>query len=404
MKNFSIKKLIAFVFFCVICITVSAYMLFVIDANIYGWIFIFILSACFITFRFSKKWPELNRINKLICYVIFVLLLSLNTKFSRPDLKVSYKGTLVREFIREARNLPMMKGDGMLSQGAAFSSRPSNWKAPKGYTNTKIDCGVPIELLKKENSSSNKLVFQIHGGAYVIGMMDSYRNQGVTLSKLYNGASVLNIDYRIAPEYVYPAALEDGLKAWNWILENGWKPSDVTMIGDSAGGNLVLALCLKLRDNGYELPEKIICLSPWGDLAGTGETQKTNLYKDPMFGKSKHSYKEIYNVTSSEEKPEVNTEGKKSMTSLYAGDADLYDPYLSPVFGDYSGFPPMLIQVGTWEVLQSDSQTICNKALSSGVDATLQEYEGMYHVFQQTGNFIPESKKAWKEIEKFLNK
>ncbi|MCQ2612340.1 MAG: alpha/beta hydrolase [Treponemataceae bacterium] len=417
MKKIPAKNLVLFCLFCLAFFSGAGFTLFVIDANVSGWISLFILLGLFVFFRFSSFWEKylsgkLGWFKKLWIFVLIVLALDANCKLSRPDRKVSYMGTLVREFIREARNLPMMKGDGMLSAGAALSAKGSEWKAPKGYTNTKIDCGVPIELLKKDGSDSKKLIFQIHGGAYVIGMIDSYRNQAVKLSKLADDAAVINIDYRIAPEYVYPAALEDGMAAWNWILENGWKASDVTLIGDSAGGNLVLALCLKLRDQGRELPEKIICLSPWGDLAGTGETHRTNLYKDPMFGIARHSCREADKVQSAPSEPaasktESGTTGtteKKSMTSLYAGSANLFDPYLSPVFGDYKDFPPMLIQVGTWEVLQSDSRTIYQNAKAQGVDATLQEYEGMYHVFQQVGDLIPESKEAWKEIGLFLKR
>lgn len=400
--------MILFIVYCIIFLGCSAFTLFVIDSSFMGWIFLLFLLCAVTWFRFSSFWEKLMTgklgvLKKILYFVLVIFVLGINNRLSRPDLKVSYRGTLIREFIREARNLPVMKGDGMLSAGAALSAKGSEWKAPKGYTNTKIDIGVPIELLQKEGSNSKKLIFQIHGGAYVIGMIDSYRSQAVKLSKISNDASVINIDYRIAPEYVFPAALEDGLKAWDWILDNGWKPSDITLIGDSAGGNLVLSLCLKLRDEGRDLPEKIICLSPWGDLAGSGITHKTNLYKDPMFGISKHSFREINKAKTVVEVKTTAEPEKKSMTSLYAGDADLYNPYLSPVFGDYKGFPKMLIQVGTWEVLQSDSETIFENAKQNGVDVKLQEYEGMYHVFQQAGDFIPESKQAWKEIELFLN-
>ncbi|MCQ2586064.1 MAG: alpha/beta hydrolase [Treponema sp.] len=400
--------MILFIVYCIIFFGCSAFTLFVIDASVTGWIFLLFLLCAVTWFRFSSFWKRImdgkfSVLKKVLYFVLVIFVLGINNRLSRPDLKVSYRGTLIREFIREARNLPVMKGDGMLSAGAALSAKGSEWKAPKGYTNTKIDIGVPIELLQKEGSNSKKLIFQIHGGAYVIGMIDSYRSQAVKLSKISNDASVINIDYRIAPEYVFPAALEDGLKAWDWILDNGWKPSDITLIGDSAGGNLVLSLCLKLRDEGRELPEKIICLSPWGDLAGSGITHKTNLYKDPMFGISKHSFREINKTRPVEDEKQSSKTEKKSMTSLYAGDTDLFDPYLSPVFGDYKGFPKMLIQVGTWEVLQSDSETIFENAKQNGVDVKLQEYEGMYHVFQQVGDLIPESKQAWKEIELFLN-
>lgn len=405
-KKNSCKGVVAYIVFVLVFFGASALTLFVIDAVFVGWIFWGLLLGGLTWFRFSATWEKLlggkttSRFNKLWIYLLAVIALHFNSVVSRPDLKVSYRGTLVREFIREFRYLPMMQGDGMLSAGAALSAKGSGWKAPKGYTYEKIDCGVPVELLEKQGSTSEKLIFQIHGGAYVIGMIDSYRNQAVKFSKLVDDAAVLNIDYRIAPAYEYPAALEDAQMAWDWILQNGWKPENVIVVGDSAGGNLTLALCLKLRDEGRQLPGKIICMSPWGDLAGEGKTHKENLYKDPMFGISPHRWKTPKKVEAP--KP-VSSEGKQqeSMTALYAGDADVHDPYLSPVFGEYTNFPPMLIQVGTFEVLLSDSQTIYEKATASGVNAKLSAYHGMYHVFQQVGDFIPEGKKAWKEITEF---
>ena len=397
MKNTTAGKLIGFICFVLITFGFACFQMVIIDSSVFGWIFFCLLLCGLIFFRFSKYWDKilgggLSRFKKIWIYVLAVIALQANCVFSRPSLKVSYRGTFVREMIRFARKLPMMKGDGMLAAGAALSASGSEWKAPKGYTNIKIDCGVPLELLKTKGSDSKKLVFQVHGGAYVIGMTDLYRNLAVRYAKMTGGADVLNIDYRIAPADVYPAALEDAFVAWNWILENGWKPEDVTVVGDSAGGNLVLALCLMLRDMGMELPGKIVCLSPWADLASQGESHIINHYNDPMFGVLKNA------------KPEPVKEGQKSMTALYAADADLYDPYLSPAYGEYDGFPPMLIHVGSWEVLLSDSQMVYEKAKAKGVDVKLSVFEGMYHVFQQAGDFIPEGKKAWKEIEEFLNK
>lgn len=406
-KKNSVKNLIGYLFFVLIFFGASAFTLFVIDAKIFGWIFWFIFLIGFSIFRFSSAWKKLigekfRWLKKLGLYILALVVLQFNSFISRPNLRVSFRGTLVREFIREARNLPMMKGDGMLSAGAALSSKGSEWKAPDGYSYEKIDCGVPIELLKKNGSDSDKLIFQIHGGAYVIGMIDSYRNQAVKFSKLVDGASVLNIDYRIAPAYEYPAALEDAQMAWDWILKNGWKAENITVVGDSAGGNLALALCLKLRDEGKSLPGKIVCMSPWGDLAGEGTSHKENLFKDPMFGISPHDWKTPKDFELP--KPVSNDDKKqKSMTALYAGNTDPHEPYLSPVFGDYNNFPKMLIQVGTFEVLLSDSETIFEKAKNCGVDVKLSEYEGMYHVFQQAGDFIPEGKNAWKEIAQFCN-
>ena len=158
---------------------------------------------------------------------------------------------------------------------------------------------------------------------------------------------------------------------------------------------------------GKKMPDKIICMSPWLDLTGSGESYKTNLYKDVMFGIGKHSVKEEgKNIPAQNKTEEGETleggENKKPMIAWYADDNDLYDEYLSPVFAQFYGFPKMLVQVGTWELLQSDSRTLYEKAKAAGVDVTLQEYEGMFHVFQLCPEIIPEVKKAWKEIKKFV--
>lgn len=413
-KKNSVRSVIGFAFFVLVAYGSAAFTLFVIDARPAGWIILGLLLGALIYFRFSVWWESRvagksgSWILKLLVYILVLVTLHYNNVLARPDLKVSYRGTFVREFIREGRNLPFMKGDGMLSAGAALSERGSKWKAPKGYTYEKIDCGVPVELLTKDGSNSEELIFQIHGGAYVIGMIDSYRNMAVKYSSLVEDAAVLNIDYRIAPENVFPAALEDAEMAWNWILANGWKAENVIVTGDSAGGNLALALCLKLRDEGRELPGKVVLMSPWGDLAGEGKSHWENLYKDPMFGISAHSWKvpegmDLSTFAASNAK-KSDGEHKKGMAELYAGDADVHNHYLSPVFGEYDGFPPMLIQVGTFEILLSDSETVYEKAKAAGVDANFTAYEGMYHVFQQAGNFIPEVKRAWKEIAEFCNR
>ena len=166
--------------------------------------------------------------------MVCAVALEVNCVLSKPQREVSYAGTLYRESFRELRNFNFMKGDKMLENGAADSRKESKWKAPEGYSYTKINCGVPLELLEKDLQNSGeksrekeKLIFIIHGGAYVIGLNDYYRDEALKFSRLTNGASVLNIDYRIAPEYVYPAALEDALAAWNWILKSGWKEENI---------------------------------------------------------------------------------------------------------------------------------------------------------------------------------
>ncbi len=181
--------------------------------------------------------------------------------------------------------------------------------------------------------------------------------------------------------------MEDAQEGWEFLIAQGYKPENIIIAGDSAGGNLTLALVEKLRDEGKALPSAMVCMSPWADLAGKGESHTTNIYKDPLFG--------IKEGTAIDE---------NFVPPTYAGNADLQDKYLSPIYGSFSGFPPMLLQVGTYEILESDSLAVFEKAKAAGVDVKLTKYEGMFHVFQMAGNMMPESKAAWAEVTEFLTK
>lgn len=192
---------------------------------------------------------------------------------------------------------------------------------------------------------------------------------------------MLTIDYRVAPEHPFPAALEDTVEAYEWLLSCGFKPEQIIVAGDSAGGGLTLALCMYLRDHGKALPCGLIAMSPWTDLTASGESYDTNYERDPLFGNTRDSL--IYNKD-------------------YVGDADETNPYISPLFGDFTGFPPMLIQVGSYEMLLSDSTSVAEKAKKQGVKVRLSIYEGMFHVFQMAMLMMPESKRAWAEVGKFI--
>ena len=192
---------------------------------------------------------------------------------------------------------------------------------------------------------------------------------------------VLCFDYRLAPEHPYPAAAEDAMKAWNYLMLLGYGARDVIITGDSAGGNLALSLVLKIKEQERLLPRGIVLMSPWTDLTGEGKTFQTKAELDPVLDK----------------------EYIDRMTRAYAPDRDLTDPYISPLFGDFRGFPPMLIQVGSIEMLLSDSVSVAAKAREQGVKVRLSVYEGMFHVFQMAYLNIPESKKAWAEAGKFID-
>ena len=248
------------------------------------------------------------------------------------------------------------------------------------YLSDLLKCKAEL-LSLTQNPSLNRVILQLHGGGYIGAMRNKYRSFAGLYNEIGGGINVFTPDYRVAPENPYPAALEDALDAWQWLLQSGCQPGKIVIAGDSAGGGLALALCLYLKDHGMELPEGLILMSPWTDLTASGESYEKNYTLDPLFGNTKESM--IYNRD-------------------YVGDEDPANPKISPLFGDYDGFPPMLIQVGSIEMLLSDSTELAKKAKESGVKVRLSIYEGMFHVFQMGELMIQESKKAWEEAGKFL--
>lgn len=256
------------------------------------------------------------------------------------------------------------------------------WSVPNGFLLSEISMdNFRMEWLQSKESCSDKALLQLHGGGYIGAMRNAYRNFAVTYSSLGNGMPVLTADYRVAPQDPFPAALEDAYASYRWLLENGYQGEQIFLAGDSAGGGLALALAMCLRDRGEPMPCGIIAMSPWTDLTASGESYETNYEKDPLFGGTKDSM--IYNRE-------------------YVGLEDPRNPYISPAFGSFEGFPPMLIQAGSYEMLLSDSEIVAKKAKEQGVKVRLHIYEGMFHVFQMAMRHMPESRLAWKEAGKFL--
>ena len=258
------------------------------------------------------------------------------------------------------------------------------WKCPDMFTMTTIEMEhFTMEWLElKENPNKQKVILQLHGGGYIGAMRNADRMFAGLYNEVSKGMSVLTIDYRVAPENPYPAALEDAVSAYQWLLDQGWFAEDIIVAGDSAGGGLAMALCHYLKDYGIQLPCGIVAMSPWTDLMASGESYDTNYERDPLFGNTRDSL--IYNKD-------------------YVGDHDPMDAYISPLYGDFRGFPPMLIQVGSYEMLLSDSVSVASKARHQGVKVRLSIYDGMFHIFQMAAKMLPESRKAWAEIGKFID-
>lgn len=269
------------------------------------------------------------------------------------------------------------------------SDLDKNFRYPEHLSKERIDLdNFSMELLKWNDKNelfdkpSDKVILQLHGGGYIGAFKNIYRTMAGLYGEVSCGADVLSIDYRVGPEFKHPAALEDALCAYDWLLDNSYTEDKIVLAGDSAGGGLAMALCHLLKDKGRKLPSAIVAMSPWTDLLSTGASYKDNYGVDPVFGNDSSNL--IYD-------------------NPYVEDTDKGDKYISPLYGDFEGFPPMLIQVGSNEMLLDDSRLVAEKAKEAGVQVKLSVYEGMFHVFQMGAKLMPESMKAWNEVSKFFD-
>lgn len=229
------------------------------------------------------------------------------------------------------------------------------------YREIDID-GMYGEWVSVDRAHMKKyVILHCHGGGYSTG--SSLYARALT-AKLAASTSmdVLCFDYRLAPENPYPAATEDAMKAWNYLMLLGYGARDVILTGDSAGGNLALSLTLKLKEEGRLLPRGLVLLSPWTDLTSSGKSFRTRAEVDPVLDK----------------------EYIDRMVGAYAEGQDLRDPYISPLFGNFEGFPPTYIQVGENEILLSDSKRLHQAFVEANVSVKMDTYPGMWHVFQMS--------------------
>lgn len=240
--------------------------------------------------------------------------------------------------------------------------------------------GQTAEWITQPENSKSKAILWFHGGFYMIGSAQSHR-QHVSKFVAGSGLNALVFDYRLAPEHPFPAALEDALSAYHFLIESGYQPNNIVFAGDSAGGGLCLATMLALKEKGLPLPAAAAVLSPWTDLLLTGATHQTN--KKRCFS------------------PEGCAE---SASRLYANGVDKRNPLISPLYGNLTGFPPLHISAGSHETLLDDSLKLAERAKEAGVKTTLIVGEGMCHCFPVFGNLFRESKDALADICRFLNR
>jgi acetyl esterase/lipase len=236
---------------------------------------------------------------------------------------------------------------------------------------------APIETLCAVESPA-RIILYLHGGAFFMGSPASYRNRAMRLSYRCN-AEIFVPDYRLAPEHPYPAALDDALAAWKFV--KGFRPNTpILLAGDSAGGGLSLSLLVRLRDLGMTMPNGAFLLSPWTDLTVSGASVDGNRSKDLWFTR-RHL---------------------ETWAGYYAAAADRRSPYVSPVFADFSGLPPLLLLVGEDELLLDDALRVRDAARSVGTDVRVHIGQGMQHDWPLTLPWLDESRRAWSAMRNFV--
>ncbi len=264
----------------------------------------------------------------------------------------------------------------------------SDWDAAFGGCTAPVTCegvsagGVDGEWISPANAPQDKAIFYFHGGGFRIGSVASHRELIAQIA-VASGCRALAINYRLAPEHRFPAALDDALAAYDWMLDRGLEPANIAFAGDSAGGNLVLAAMLALRERKLPPPGAGVLMSPWTDLAATGASYMTRAEADPIH-----------------QRPMI-----LALAKNYLGDqGDPRDPLASPLRADLKGLPPLLIQVGDRETVLDDSTIFADKARAAGVEVDLEVWDGMIHVFQMFGAELPEAGQAIASIARFLDR
>jgi acetyl esterase/lipase len=254
----------------------------------------------------------------------------------------------------------------------SFAEAMSDWPVAGDVTCTPVSAdGVPAEWIVAPGAARDRVLMYLHGGGNVVCSVGTHRDLMARLSGAAD-ARVLGVDYRLAPEHPFPAAVEDATAAYRWLVASGIQPACIAIGCDSAGGGLTLATMMALREGGEPLPAAGVCLCPWVDLEGSGASMTTKAVEDPF----------------------VHQDMVQFMAKQYLGDRDRRLPLASPLYADLHGLPPLLIQVGSAEVLLDDATRIANRAKAAGVQAELEVWDAMIHIWQIFAPVLPEGQQA----------
>lgn len=248
---------------------------------------------------------------------------------------------------------------------------------PRGVDYIETDAGgVPAMWVAPKQAAVDRVLLGIHGGGFVSGSIYSHRKLFAHLAEAV-GARALIFDYRLAPEHRHPAALDDSVSAYTWLLDQGVSPDHIAFVGDSAGGGLAITTQLRARLRGLPLPAAALLISPWVDMELTGQTHETNRAADALFDK----------------------EFVQALVDIYLGEAvDRRDPLVSPIHADLAGLPPIFIQVGDDETLLDDARLMDEHARKAGVDVRLDVFPGMQHTFQMAAGRSTDADEAIRRL------
>lgn len=262
----------------------------------------------------------------------------------------------------------------------------SNWLLKQSLVYVRLDAGVmreaisaagvPCQWIIPENSHPDRVLLYLHGGGFVLGLTPLHLRMGAYLAQKMS-FRILMVDYRLAPDHPFPVPLDDCIRAYRWLLEQGTPAQDIVIAGDSAGGNMTIAALLKLRDDGDPLPAAAACLSPVIDLAGQEKLEKE--FKDPL----------------------LPPKAMRFYSESYVGNSDPFAPLISPAFGDLRGLPPLLVHAGEDEILLDDAIRLVSLAKAAGVEARLEIYPRMWHVWQLNLS-LPQAEQSLDDIAQFL--
>jgi monoterpene epsilon-lactone hydrolase len=293
----------------------------------------------------------------------------------------SLQSSLIRLFMRRLKLFDSSDIDvaGLRRRADQFGSRiPAHRKV--AVSRVEVE-GVPSEWLVPPDAPEDRALLYLHGGAWILGSTDLYR-AFVSRMAFLSQTKALVINYRLAPEHPFPAGLEDCLTAFDFLTASGIRPENIVVAGDSAGGNLTLALLVALRDRGSPLPGAAVVISPATDLTGSGDSYQSRAEVDPLFGGHEAG----------------------NIVQWYAGEHDPDHPLISPLFAELHELPPILLHVGDHEILLDDSTRFAERAQHFGVDANVVVWPEMFHVFHLFSPLLPEARKANREIADFIRK